>query len=65
MWLAAGDYFVTIGAAHSEDGNKIDFIEVAIEFRVVGPGNIFTTSLVNLQTQFEIISSPKKWKEQA
>jgi len=54
MWLAAGDYFVTLGAAHLANGEKIDFIEDAIGFRVVGPGNIFTTSLVNLQTRFEI-----------
>ncbi len=54
MWLAAGDYFVTLGAAHLRDGQKIDFVEDAIEFRVLGPGNIFTTSVINLQTQLEI-----------
>ncbi|MGE5271106.1 MAG: ABC transporter ATP-binding protein [Thiohalocapsa sp.] len=46
--LAAGDYFVTLGAAHLADGEKIDFIEDAIAFRVTGPGNIFANSLVNL-----------------
>jgi lipopolysaccharide transport system ATP-binding protein len=50
MWLAAGDFFVTLGAAHRDDGTKIDFIEDAIQFRVVGPEGIFTTSLVNLES---------------
>jgi hypothetical protein len=54
MWLADGDYFVTLGAAHVADGTKIDFIEDAIQFRVVGPGRIFTTSLVNLDSHFSI-----------
>lgn len=54
MWLAAGDYFVTLGAAHVGDGTKIDFVEDAIGFRVIGPGNIFTTSTVNLQTELKI-----------
>lgn len=59
MWLAAGDYFVTLGAAHLEDGEKIDFVEDAIEFRVLGPGNIFTTSFVNLQTTLDISRDAK------
>jgi ABC-type polysaccharide/polyol phosphate transport system ATPase subunit len=54
MWLADGDYFVTLGAAHVADGAKIDFIEDAIQFRVVGPGGIFTTSVVNLDSCFSI-----------
>lgn len=54
MWLAAGDYFVTLGVAKRDDGQKVDFIEDAISFRVLGPGNIFTTSIVNLQTQLSI-----------
>jgi hypothetical protein len=57
MWLADGDYFVTLGAAHVEDGGKIDFIEDAVQFRVVGPGGIFTTSLVNLDSHFSISTS--------
>ncbi len=36
MWLAAGDYFVTLGAAHLDDGQKIDFVEDAIHFVVTG-----------------------------
>ena len=56
MWLATGYYFVTLGAAHVEEGKKIDFIEDAIEFKVVGPDGIFTTSVVNLQTEFSIKS---------
>ena len=54
MWLAAGDYFVTLGAAHLDDGRKIDFIEDAIEFQVVGPGGIFTNSVVNLQISLKV-----------
>ena len=60
MWLAAGDYFVTLGIARLHDGEKIDFIEDAIGFRVIGPDNIFTTSLVNLQTKLEITSCSEK-----
>ena len=55
MWLADGDYFVTLGAAHLNGGDKIDFVEDAIEFRVIGTNGIFTTSIVNLQTNFRII----------
>lgn len=54
MWLAAGDYFVTLGIAHQLNGNKIDFVEDAIEFSVIGPGNIFTTSVANLQANLMI-----------
>ncbi|MCZ7559483.1 MAG: ABC transporter ATP-binding protein [Burkholderiaceae bacterium] len=59
MWLAAGDYFVTLGAAHLGDGGKIDFVEDAIGFRVLGPGNIFTTSVVNMQSRFVIESADR------
>jgi lipopolysaccharide transport system ATP-binding protein len=52
MWLAAGDYFVTLGVAHGGNGDKIDFVEDGLEFRVVGPGTIFTTSVVNLDSLF-------------
>jgi len=55
MWLADGDYFVTLGAAHLNGGDKIDFAEDAIEFKITGTSGIFTTSLVNLQTRFRII----------
>lgn len=58
MWLSAGYYFVTLGAAHVEEGKKIDFIEDAIEFKVIGPDGIFTNSVVNLQTAFSIESKP-------
>jgi lipopolysaccharide transport system ATP-binding protein len=56
MWLAAGDFFVTLGAAHLDDGTKIDFIEDAIQFRITGPEGIFTTSLVNLESCVSISS---------
>ena len=52
MWLSAGHYFVTLGAAHVNNGDKIDFVEDAIEFRVVGPKGIFSTSVVNMQSEF-------------
>ena len=35
-------------------GKKIDFIEDAIQFRVIGPGGIFTTSVVNLESTLNI-----------
>ena len=56
MWLAAGHYSVTVSVAHWNGGEKIDHIEDAIIFRVLGPGKIYTTSIVNLDTQFKIIS---------
>ena len=55
MWLANGDYFVTLGAAHLNGGDKIDFVEDAIEFKIIGTSDIFTTSIVNLQTNFQIM----------
>ncbi|MBR1301749.1 ABC transporter ATP-binding protein [Bradyrhizobium sp. AUGA SZCCT0042] len=55
MWLAAGDFFVTLGAAHLHDGTKIDFIEDAVQFRVVGAEGIFATSLVNLESDLVIV----------
>jgi lipopolysaccharide transport system ATP-binding protein len=64
MWLSAGDYFVTLGAAHWTDGAKLDFVEDAIGFKVIGPGGIFTTSTVNLQTQFSI-ECQTGWREDA
>ncbi|NNE36735.1 MAG: ABC transporter ATP-binding protein [Gammaproteobacteria bacterium] len=54
MWLASGEYFITLGIAHDKDGEKIDFIEDAIRFSVTGTNNIFTTSIVNLQSQLAI-----------
>ncbi len=54
MWLAAGDYFVNLGAGHLSDAKMLDFVEDAIQFRVTGPGGIFTTAIVNLQTTFKI-----------
>ncbi len=63
MWLAAGNYFANLGVGHLADGEKIDFVENAIEFKVVGPAGIFTTSTVNLQTQFQISSNISEKKE--
>ncbi len=57
LWLAAGEYFVTLGIAHDGNGEKIDFIEDAIRFNVTGTDAIFTTSIVNLQTDFNIDKS--------
>ena len=54
MNLAGGEYFVTLGAVHLDDGRRIDFIDDALEFQVVGPGGIFDASIVNLQTKFAI-----------
>lgn len=59
MWLAAGDFFLTLGAAHLHDGAKIDFVEDAIQFRVVGTQGAFTTALVNLESEI-VISSERE-----
>jgi hypothetical protein len=58
MWLSAGEYFVTLGAAHLESGQKIDFVEDAFGFQVLGPANTFTTSVVNLNAQFFVNEAP-------
>jgi lipopolysaccharide transport system ATP-binding protein len=65
MWLAAGDYFITFGAAHREDGEKIDFIEDGLGFRVTGPGNIFGTSVVNLDSALIIDRANARSRELA
>ena len=65
MWLADGEYFVTLGAAHLDDGRKIDFVEDAIQFHVLGPGRIFTTSLVNLDSSLTISTSEEEGTELA
>lgn len=62
VWLAAGHYSVSIGLAHLGDGEKIDFIEDAIMFKVLGPGKIFSTSIVNLETFLKIESNLDKQK---
>jgi lipopolysaccharide transport system ATP-binding protein len=54
MWLAEGNYFVNFGLAHLSNGEKIDFFEDGIEFKVTGPTGIFTTSAVNLQSLMTI-----------
>ncbi|NKC11525.1 MAG: hypothetical protein GKR94_04755 [Gammaproteobacteria bacterium] len=53
-WLAAGDYIVSLGVADADSDTRADFIEDAVHFRVHGPGGIFTTSMVNLQTEFSL-----------
>ncbi len=47
MWLAAGEYLVTIGVAH-EDGRKIDMRYDEVHFRVSGTDALYTSSIVNL-----------------
>ena len=54
MWLAAGDYYITLGAADPDSGSRFEFIEDAISFKVFGPGGIYSTSLVNLQPVFNV-----------
>jgi hypothetical protein len=53
MWLAAGDYFLTVGAARS-DGMQYDLRNEALQFTVVGTPQLFTTSIVNLEPGFSI-----------
>ena len=51
MNLAQGDYFFTVGLAHT-DGEKIDLLYDALQVRVVGTERLYTTSLVNLLPQW-------------
>lgn len=60
MWLASGTYFLTLGLAEQENGQKIDFIENAVVFDVVGPAGIFTTSCVNLDVDFQVVAAESK-----
>ncbi|HXS75137.1 MAG TPA: ABC transporter ATP-binding protein [Terracidiphilus sp.] len=53
MWLAAGDYFLTVGAARS-DGMQYDLRNDALQFTVLGTPQLFTTSIVNLDARFSI-----------
>lgn len=54
MWLSTGEYFIVLGLAHDTNGEKIDFIEDAIKFSVTGTESIFTTSIVNLESNLFI-----------
>jgi len=56
MWLAAGDYFVNLGAGHLHSQIMCDFIEDALQFNVLGPGGIFTTAVVNLEAAFHLLT---------
>ncbi len=53
MWLAAGEYFLTVGAARV-DGMQYDLRNDALQFSVVGTPQLFTTSMVNLEPRFSI-----------
>ena len=53
MWLAAGDYFLTVGAARS-DGMQYDLRNDALHFTVVGTPQLFTTSVVNLDARLSV-----------
>lgn len=53
MWLSEGDYFMNLGFSHLS-GEMCDFLEDGIQFRVAGPGGIFTTAVVNLQAEYTI-----------
>ncbi|MFD2182369.1 ABC transporter ATP-binding protein [Rhodoplanes azumiensis] len=54
MWLSAGIYFVTFGAADERTGQKIAFLDNGIQFEVRGPGKIFTESIVNLEAELQM-----------
>jgi ABC-type polysaccharide/polyol phosphate transport system ATPase subunit len=64
MWLSAGDYFVNFGFGHA-DGELSDFIDSGLHFTVHGPGNIFTTAVVNLQATYQIARWPREAPESA
>jgi homopolymeric O-antigen transport system ATP-binding protein len=52
VWLSEGDYGLTLGVAELESGQKVAFVDNGVFFKVYGPGGIFTTSVVNLETRF-------------
>lgn len=52
--LAPGYYSVTLGVADPHNGHKWDFVERAIEFEVVGPAGLITSSVVQLDHRLEI-----------
>lgn len=58
VWLAAGDYILSLGIADADTGTRADFIDDAVHFRVHGPGGIITTSAVNLQADFSLHALP-------
>jgi hypothetical protein len=53
MWLAAGEYFLTVGAGRT-DGMQYDLRNDVLHFSVVGTPQLFTTSSVNLDPRFSI-----------
>jgi len=60
MWLAQGDYFITLGIAHGE-GVKADFIESGIQLRVEGGSSgIFSSSIVDLSPDIKLGTIIKK-----
>jgi len=54
IWLAAGDYFLTVGVAEEDGGLQYDLRNDVLHFTVEGPGGIFSTSLVNLEPKFSV-----------
>lgn len=54
VWLSDGDYSITYGVGHAETAEKIAFRDPGLWFKVVGPAGIFTTSVVNLQTDVKV-----------
>ncbi len=54
MWLSEGEYFLALGSADAETGEKHVFADGSLSFRVRGPSGIFTTACVNLQSKLEI-----------
>ena len=53
MNLAQGEYFVTVGIAHT-NGEKIDLLYDALHLRVAGTERLYSTSLVNLSPRWNI-----------
>ncbi len=53
MNLAQGEYFVTVGLAHT-NGEKIDLLYDALHLRVAGTERLYSTSLVNLSPRWNI-----------
>ena len=64
LWLSEGEYFVTLGSAHWDTGDKIDFLEEALQIKVLGPGDIFTTSVVNLEARMAVFFASQRWESE-
>ena len=60
MWLSAGDYFMNLGFGHATGEMCGTSSRTGLQFTVHGPGDIFTTAVVNLQASYRIVRQPSR-----